>query len=165
MYCSCKSCTLFKSNDTIVLKEKERSCFICCIIWNCDRVALCDICKVLLLARVDSERLVVDAACICKMCALLFVEWLKVWYMYCIVCIDLAWLNNCHWKYIIFKYLDLKVVALLLKDRLNFLEYFCMRCRWCGYRDLCNLWSACVCFLIFLLAAACCKCCYNQYTW
>ena len=32
---------LFQSDDTVILKEQKCSCFICCIVRNCDRITFC----------------------------------------------------------------------------------------------------------------------------
>ena len=61
---------------------------------------------------IDSEWLIVNAACIYKVCTLLLIKLIQIWNMLEVVCIKLSTLNYLVWSYIVIKYSNFKFCLL-----------------------------------------------------
>ena len=137
-------------DDTVILQEKKCSCFVCCIVWYCNHIAVTQRCKIGFGARIDTEGLIMNACDRYKRSALLFVKIVEIRNMLEVVCVNIAAINYKVRLNIIFKFGYFKCPALLGKNFCCLSQNLCMgsgRCCYCdgafafsnnGLRSICN---------------------------
>ena len=149
------TCAILQCDDAIILQKKQCSCLVGCIVWYCDRIAVCDLIQALLCSRIDTEWLIVDLTCNCKVCALLLIEAFQIWYMLEVVGIEVSAFYHFVWLYIVIKDSHLQIIALLLKLILCILQNLSVWCCRC-----CN----CDCLIVLAALSAACECSYQKCT-